>query len=415
MPTRFVEPAEVEGTVRAPPSKSATQRAVLLAALADGTSRIRSPSDCEDAHAALRLAETIGAKVTSARGEWRLDGGIGPRGAASVDCGESAFCLRAGIPIVALTGRNVALTGARTLLKRPLGDVEGPMRELGARCAAKGGRAPVAVIGPLVGGKARVDASLTSQFASGLAMALPLADEDSVITLTELNSRRYLEMTLEAVRSFGGKVRDDLPEGFSVEGDQSYRPTRVTIEGDWSGAAFMLVAGAVAGRVTVRGLAPKSLQPDTAIVEALRLAGADVKISGSSVAASRGDLEGFDFDVTASPDLLPPLAALACHCKGRTTIDGVARTRSKESDRAAVLAAGLSCLGARARVRGNALVVDGGSLRGGRADSLGDHRIAMALAVAALRSERGGRIMRHECVAKSYPSFFEDLGEVTAG
>jgi 3-phosphoshikimate 1-carboxyvinyltransferase len=383
--------------------------------LVEGSSIVRSPSGCDDALAAVRLAAALGAKIARVKDEWRVDGGIEARGPSKVDCGESAFCIRAGIPIAALSGRNITFTGSRTLLARPLGDVEKPMKALGASCVTKGGFAPATVKGKLMGGKARVDASLTSQFASGLAMALPLAAEDSEIAFTAMCSRRYLEMTLESVRGFGGRVQSNLPVGFSVPGGQAYRPSRVEVEGDWSGAAFMLVAGAIAGRVSVKGLDLESMQPDIAIIEALRMAGADIKARAGSVTASRGELDGFDFDVTASPDLLPPLAALACRCSGRTTIIGVARTRSKESDRAATLASGLRGLGAKAKAVGDRLIVEGGPLKGGSADSLGDHRIAMALAVAALRSERGGRIMRHECVAKSYPSFFEDLGEVMAG
>jgi 3-phosphoshikimate 1-carboxyvinyltransferase len=406
----------VDGTVRAPPSKSQTQRAVLLAALAKGESRISNPSRCDDVLASMRLARSLGAEVAATKSGIIVMGSLAGGMSRTVDCGGSAFCLRAGSAIVALSDGTYTLTGTKQLLRRPLGGVEVPLASLGARCSSTGGYPPVTVKGPIKGGHALVDCSATTQFASGLAMAIPLAELDSSLTLSGLRGPGYVTMTLESVRAFGGDVEGDLASGhLSIEGGQSYSAAKLAVEGDWSGASFMLVAGAIGGSVKVTGLLSGSLQPDTAIIDALRLAGASVREGPSSVACERDMLEGFAFDVSGCPDLLPPLAALATSCKGRSEISGVRRTRTKESDRASVLASELTGLGARVRLEGDRLVVNGGGLKGGHVDSHGDHRIAMAGAVAALGAEGQVTIAGTESVSKSYPDFFGDLRAVVKG
>jgi 3-phosphoshikimate 1-carboxyvinyltransferase len=245
---------------------------------------------------------------------------------------------------------------------------------------------------------------------SGLLMALPLCPQDSVLTVSNLKSKPYLRMTLSLLKEFGIIIHhDEELSRFEIPGKQAYHPRTYRVEGDWSGGAFLLVAGAIAGRVKVRGLNDKSLQADRAILEALERAGAKIHTEKDAVTVERSGLKAFEFDATDCPDLFPPLVALACYCKGKSVIRGTERLRHKESDRALALVSEFRKMGARIRVQGGTMEVTGGRLKGGEVSSRHDHRIAMACAVAGLASEKGVRIRNWSCVGKSYPQFFDDL------
>jgi 3-phosphoshikimate 1-carboxyvinyltransferase len=212
----------------------------------------------------------------------------------------------------------------------------------------------------------------------------------------------------------GIAVESRLEEGqFLIPGGQRYHPRSWTVEGDWSGTSFLLVAGAIAGRVSVKNLNINSWQADKAILKVLAQCGAAVAIQSDGRAhraeVRKAHLAAFEFDAADCPDLFPPLAVLASYCRGTSIITGVHRLKHKESDRAAALIDVLVTIGGKLNLEGDALLITGSKISGGRVDSHGDHRIAMAAAVAALRSERGVEIMGPECVAKSYPRFFEDL------
>jgi 3-phosphoshikimate 1-carboxyvinyltransferase len=269
------------------------------------------------------------------------------------------------------------------------------------------------VRGPLRGGRALVDGSASSQFLSGLLLALPRAGADSELEVSGLRSLPYVRMTLDVLAAFGAQVEAEPDfSRFRVRGGQRYHPVELQVEGDWSGAAFLLVAGAVAGEVTVDGLDPASAQADRAILQALAAAGARVEWQGAALRAGQGDLRAFEFDATDCPDLFPPLAALACHARGTSRFKGVARLGHKESDRGAALVSELSAMGARLQVRDGCMEITGGPLAGGEVDPHNDHRMAMACAVAGLRSLNGARMEGEACVAKSYPEFFQALESI---
>jgi len=406
---KMIEPSSLEGALTAPPSKSMMQRAVAAATLAPGLSTLLNPSFCDDAVAALGIAEGLGAEVRRGDTTVKIQGGGRPRG-HRLACGESGLCLRLFSPIAALFDRPFTMTGTGSLVSRPVGALEEPLRTLGARCQTHRGFPPVTVRGPMGGGEAGLDGSRSSQIASGFLMALPRCPQDSILRVSNPKSKPYLRMTLSLLKEFGIVVRPDhgLTE-FEIPGNQSYRPRTYRVEGDWSGGAFPLVAGAIAGRVTVRNLALKSMQADRAILEALEKAGAKVRSEGNAVTVEQSRLEAFEFDATDCPDLFPPLVALACYCKGRSVIRGTERLRHKESDRALALVAEFGRMGARIRLQNGRMEVTGKRLRGGEVSSRNDHRIAMACAVAGLGSEKGVAIRDWACVAKSYPQFFDDL------
>jgi 3-phosphoshikimate 1-carboxyvinyltransferase len=261
-----------------------------------------------------------------------------------------------------------------------------------------------------------VDGSASSQFLSGLLLALPRAPGDSLLEVAGLRSGPYIRMTLDVLAAFGVQVEASAAlDRFHIPGGQTYQPVDLAVEGDWSGAAFLLVAGAVAGELSVEGLNPASAQADRAVLQALAAAGVQAGWAGGALRVGRGDLEAFTFDATDCPDLFPPLAALAVHARGLSRIRGTGRLKAKESDRATALVAELSAMGARLRVAGDWMEIEGGPLQGGAVDPHNDHRIAMACAVAGLRSREGATMEGEACVDKSYPDFFRDLASLRGG
>lgn len=405
---KCVKPAVINGTITAPSSKSEMQRAVAAAYLTRQTCTIRNPSFCDDAHAALRIIHTLGATVTMTPGQIEIAPGP-PADTLRLDCGEAGLCLRMFAAIAALGAREVTLIGQGGLQQRPIGMLEQPLRDLGVTCRTANGFLPLTLTGPLRAGVTTVDASITSQFLTGLLMALPLCDGVSEIFVPQLKSKPYIDMTLALLRAFGIQLEHEEFRRFRITGPQLYQPVTYNVEGDWSGAAFLLVAGAIAGAARVENLDAQSLQADRAILDALHRAGAQVSIGKNFVKAQQAELRGFDFDATDCPDLFPPLVALASCCRGVSTFLGATRLRHKESDRAAALRTEFGKLGIAVSVDGDRLTVTGGAIQGGDVASHHDHRIAMACAVVSLRSRTGVTIHDAECVAKSYPAFFDDL------
>ncbi|MEW6722570.1 MAG: 3-phosphoshikimate 1-carboxyvinyltransferase [Candidatus Micrarchaeota archaeon] len=423
---RFIKPAAVSGRLDAPPSKSMMQRAVIAAALADGESVLSNPSFCDDALAAMKVVEVLGAKAEREERLVRVKGSGGPdaggglpdAGGRVLDCGESGTCMRMISAVAALFGKEFTITGRGSLMNRPVGMIENPLRTLGAECRTQNGKPPIVVRGPIHGGRVEADGSESSQFVSGLLMALPLCKENSELNVLKLKSGGYIGITWEVLARFGVRIDKDVHarprervDRYFVNGGQSYRPGRFRVDGDWSGAAFLLVAGAIAGSVEVRRLGFG--QPDSAIMDALSDAGADAEtVDCDNARVQGGPLKAFEFDASDCPDLFPPLAVLACNCEGKSVIRGARRLAHKESDRAAVLARELGRLGADIKVVGDRMEIAGRKLAGGRVNPHGDHRIAMAAAIAALNSEKGVEIEDEGCVSKSYPRFFEDLEKV---
>jgi 3-phosphoshikimate 1-carboxyvinyltransferase len=428
--TRSIAYREVGGSLRAPASKSSMQRAIACALLSEGESILRYPSRSADCLAALAVARAFGTQVEDSGEAFAIRGAApgvasSPKGSIAprkLSCGESGLCIRMFSPIAALFEGETVLGAEGSLRRRPVGMIAPPLIALGAACETAAGLPPVRIRGPLRGGRALVDGRMSSQLLTGLLIALPLAQDDSEIEVEGLVSRGYVDLTLDTMRAFGvAAERDARYSHFRVQGSQRYRAADFRVEGDWSGAAFLLVAGAIAARgalLRIEGLDASSSQPDVAILEALRAAGARVEAATGEVSVERGRLQAFDFDATGCPDLFPPLVALAAACEGETKIRGAHRLRGKESDRAEALSREFAALGATVaveddlmRVRGCGLD-GGGRLEGGRVDSRGDHRVAMAAAIASFYCEAAVAIVGSECVAKSWPSFFEDLASI---
>lgn len=400
-----------EGTVTAPPSKSYTHRALMMAFLA-GKSRVLHPLWGEDTLATRGCLRTLGAEVVGEATARVARGPLAPPEDV-LDVMNSGTTLRLLSGVCALLDGGSVLTGDASIRSRPMEPLLDALGQLGARATSTrgNGRAPIVVEGPMQGGEARIPGDVSSQFISSLLMACPLAAKDSFVRLTSaLKSRPYVEVTLAMLRHFGVRAE---PEGehFAVPSGQRYKPMDFRVPGDYSSAAFPLVAGAItAGRVVVRGLAPEWPQGDRAVVGFLRALGADVRERGSSIVLQGGQLHGAELDLGDTPDLFPILCVAGAHAQGTTTLKGAPQLRFKESDRIKAMAVGLKRIGARVEERDDGLVVHGGRpLKGARVETHGDHRILMAFSVAALRAAGPVELSEHESFAVSYPGFLGDL------
>lgn len=403
-----VKPSEANGTVRIPASKSMVQRAVAAATLAHGTSIIHNPSTCNDCIAALNMAKQLGATVVEEADRWIITGSFRPSNEA-LSCGEAGLSIRMFTPIVSTLDAEQTLTGHGSLTSRPMEGLEEAINQLGATCRTSNGRLPITVQGPMIGGSATIDGSLSSQVLTGLLMAAPLAQKDVALNVTNLKSRPYIDMTVEVMSLFGVKVENKDYEQFSVKVNQQYTPCELHAEGDWSGAAFFLVAGAIAGRVKVENVSWDSKQADKAIINAIRLAGAKVSGCDSYYEVETAALKAFAFDATNCPDLFPPLAVLAIACKGTSLIKGVSRLIHKESNRAEAIKNELTKAGITVEIEGDEMYITGGTPHHCTFESYNDHRMAMAAATMALIASDPITITTPECVNKSYPEFWEHL------
>ena len=407
---KSVSNGRLNGVVAPPCSKSYAQRALAVSLLAKGRSVLRNMDFCNDTLSALRCIEMLGAKVERTDDSTIVvDGGLAPQ-SDSLCVGESGLSARLFTPIASLCKTPIVINGEGTLLYRPMDMMIHPLRALGVEVRDGGGRLPIEVCGPMQGGQIDVDGSVSSQFVTGLLLSLPLAEEDTVINVSGAVSKPYLDMTIDTA-CFGVAIEHNDYEQFYIAGGQSYTPTEYAVEGDWSAAAMLLVAGAVAGEVTVKNLSMLSKQADVAVCDALVRAGAELTTEGNTVTAAHRPLRGFEFDATNCPDLFPALATLAAAAEGESRIIGTRRLEHKESNRAEAIAAEFRKIGIEVDLsESNVMKIRGGEIRGGvEVESYGDHRMAMTLAVAALLCDSQITIHGAECVSKSYPNFFEDL------
>lgn len=406
-----IYPSTVQGVLKAPPSKSVAQRALAAATLAQGLSVIRDAGESQDVVACLSACRELGAKVKGTTNELRIAGGMRPP-KGKICCGESGLALRMLSCLAATLDRPVILTGKGSLLDRPMDVVTASLHALGVECRSTRGKPPLWVHGPFRRFSATIDASLSSQVLTGLLMAAPLTGKSMRFTVSRLHSRPYIDTTIQLMEAFGVGVHHQSYQEFFIDSPGGYQATDFRVEGDWSAAAFLLVAGAVAGRVRVRNLHPQSTQADRVITDVLRMAGAGMIRHADGWESFNRPLHGFRWDATHCPDLFPPLVVLAAYCAGQSRIHGVTRLHAKESDRASALARVFGRMGVAVRCEGDLMVVEGRRPQPAVVDAHGDHRMAMAAAVAALGGRGPVGITGAEAAAKSYPAFFTDLADI---
>lgn len=410
---KTVRQGSVAGEVTPPSSKSYAQRAIAAALLAEGVTTLQGVELCDDTVAAFRVVECLGAKVErTADSTYTVCGGLNPT-QNLLNIGESGLSTRLFTPIAALCNIPITITGHGSIMRRPINMMTAPLEKLGVEVHCKNGVLPVTVRGPIHGGRVEIDGRVSSQFLTGLLTALPKAKEDTTIYVDGLKSTPYVDMTIATAQAFGVDIEHRDYQEFYIAGGQSYTPTTFNIEGDWSGASCMLAAAATVGSLTLHNLSTLSIQADVAILRALIHAGAEVITAENRIAVHHKPLTAFEFDATACPDLFPALAALAAACEGTSTIKGTSRLTTKESNRAETITSELGQLGIQVDISTpDVMRISGAVPTGGVVNSHGDHRIAMMLAVVALRADSPVTITGAECVSKSYKDFWTDFEKI---
>lgn len=405
-----VYPGSLNGTLSMPPSKSAAHRAIICASLAKGKSIIQPVELSNDIKATIDCMKQLGAKIDIEKNVLKISGtDIFSAKNILLDCGESGSTLRFLIPVAAAGGISVQFTGHGKLPERPIGVFTDCLPKHGTECITQGGL-PLQINGKLKSGVFEIPGNISSQFITGLLLALPLLDGDSEIVLTSpAQSIGYIDMTTNIMKDFGVDILK-TKNGWFIKGGQHYKPKSFTVEGDWSQAAFFMAAAALGGKITIDNLDINSAQGDKECFEIYSRFGADVILEDDGrITVIHNKLRGIEINAENIPDMVPALAVTAALCEGTTTIKGAARLRIKECDRLAAMADGLSRLGADVTELEDGLIIKGiSSLNGGEVKGFNDHRIVMSMAVAAVMSKEAIIISEPESINKSYPTFFED-------
>lgn len=402
----------LKGAVTPPPSKSQAHRLLICAALGTEPCSIVCSNVNDDIMATMRCLNALGAKITFSSGVFDVQPVCVAKG-GTLDCGESGSTLRFLMSVAAVLGADATFTGSGKLPQRPMEALTDVLAAHGMSFERHSAdELPVTCSGTLQGGKFILPGNISSQYLTGLLFALPLAAEESVIEITGgLTSASYIDMTIDALRVAGISV-ERRGNMFTIRGNQHYRmPQRVVVEGDWSSAAFWVVAGVIGKQpLTISGMNNESLQGDSAIIDHLRSMGAFISIEDDKVMAMPSHLFGAELDCMDTPDLVPVLSVAAAVAQGTTTFTNVGRLRFKESDRLAAMKSVLAAFGISSDIGEDTFTVYGGKPGAiTPVDSFGDHRIAMSAAVMSTVAHGVTTINGAACVAKSYPAFFEDF------
>lgn len=409
-----VHHSHLAGKVAAIASKSQGHRIIIAAALSDKPTTININASSKDIEATLNVIDALGAEIQWLDTDKLL---ITPLTKAApkaiLNCSESGSTLRFLLPVAAaLNGREYVFTGKGKLPKRPMEPLLSELKNHGA--TIKGTELPLKISGKPQGGTYSLPGNISSQFISGLLFALPLLEEDSQIIITSpRESQGYINMTLDTLKLFGVKIEEQA-NGYFIKGRQQYiSPGTITVEGDWSNAAFWFVAAALRGEISVTGLNPHSLQGDKKILPILEAMGAEVTVADGAVTVTQSPLKALEIDAGEIPDLVPPLAVAATAAQGTTVIKNAARLRIKECDRLFAMAQTLALLGGDIQETDDGLIIKGTpKLNGGKVTGFNDHRIVMSAAVASLLSPNPVIIAGAEAVEKSYPHFFRDFQQL---
>ena len=409
---KTILPFKYQGSLVANPSKSYLQRAIVCAVLAKEKTHFSIDNPSDDVAAALRLLPALGASfqngiITPTSSAFRQDELI-------LNVGESGLLLRLMSTIGLGFAKRLILQGEGTLLQRSIVSLVDQLRAIGLQVESNNGFLPIIIEGEITNTSLSVNASDSSQFLSGLLIALSQRPFDCVVKVTALSSKPYIDLTLDVLKDFGVSIRHEDYNTFYVNGNQPMFPLKNSIEGDWSGAANHLVGAAISGEITMKGLSIISTQADKSILNALVDFGAIVEVHEHEIKVQQNEKRPFVFNATHCPDLFPPLAILACAAVGTSEIIGLHRLENKESNRQRSIVKMLNVLGVNYRIVADSLFIEGnGKVHGGTIATYNDHRISMAGAIAACISTSKIIIDNVDCVAKSYPNFFNDLNELS--
>ena len=409
---KTIDKKEKAGVVLIPPSKSDSQRAILAAGMAKGKSTLFNIGKSADELAMLATIEQLGAQVNFTQENVAEITGIDNfPNEATINIGESGLGIRLITSVLASQKGKFTILGKGSLCSRPMNFFPETLPQLGVMVSTQANFLPIEVEGPVHGDQTiEVDGSLSSQYLSGLLMALPLIDGETTIKVNDLKSIPYVSMTLDTLKQFGIEIENTDFKTFKIKGNQSYQPINYTIESDWSSASYWLVAAALGMKIETTGLKMSSLQADKALLDGLMSAKCRIIRSENGLKIDGTYRQAFEFDATHCPDLFPALVTLAAYCVGDSIFYGVSRLKNKESDRGIVLQKEFGKLGLQIDLEGDKMTVHGkGKLNGGLCDSNNDHRIAMCLGIAGYFSETPITINDAGAVKKSYPGFWEEM------
>ncbi|MDD4237332.1 MAG: 3-phosphoshikimate 1-carboxyvinyltransferase [Desulfotomaculaceae bacterium] len=404
-----ITPSALQGRIEAIPSKSDAHRILIAAALSDQPTVVRLGSSSQDIQATMECLRSLGAKIYNDSPGFLNISPVWQNTVAfpKLDCGESGATLRFLLPVAAALGVPVTFSGQGRLPQRPLQPLVEQLESHG--CHFDRARLPLTVSGSMTGGHYTLPGDVSSQFITGLLFALPLLEKDSHIVLSsQLESKGYVQMTIATLKKFGIAIEEQT-RGYQIKGGQKYlSPQQLSVEGDWSNAAFWICAGALQGsEILCGGLAQDSVQGDKEIINLLGAFDANVSFFKDTAHTAGKPLQAQRINAAEIPDLIPIIAVVATAAAGTTLIYNARRLRIKESDRLAAIAQGLAQLGADVTEREDALLIRGGKpLRGGVVQGFGDHRIVMSMAIAGALCTNELIIEGAEAVDKSYPQFF---------
>ncbi|MDA1196545.1 MAG: 3-phosphoshikimate 1-carboxyvinyltransferase [Nanoarchaeota archaeon] len=409
----------LKGTIMIPGSKSHTIRGLVIATLAEGISTLRNPLSSEDTLAAANACKELGASIDMTDNSvWSITGTAGKlkQPDEDIDLKNSGTSLRLLVGVIATCGLEVTLDGDESLRKRPIQPLLSALNALGAEALSKrnNGYCPVSISGRMRGGSVEVSGE-TSQYVSSLLLACPLLEGDTTITVTRPNELPYVEMTLSWLKEQGivYEASEDLTK-FTIKGGQKYTSFDKVIPGDWSSAAFPIVAAAItSSEIVVKGLSMTDTQGDKTIIDYLKKMGADITVA-EDITIKGGNLQGVKLDLNATPDALPAMAVAGCCADGTTTLFNVAQARIKETDRIKVIAEELGKLGGDLKERDDGLVINKSSFKGSNVRGHSDHRIVMALSLAGLVAEGSTTITSAESIDVTYPSYLESMKQLGA-
>lgn len=411
-----IYPKPLRGNIKVPPSKSLAHRAVICAGLAEGESNIDNIVLSEDIKSTSNAMKSLGVQVIECNDFKEV--GLKIKGTDKlnvlnnvIDCNESGSTLRFLIPITLLTEKEIVFTGRGKLVSRPLDVYYDIFKEQGIEYKNNNGELPLKVKGRLKAGNFKAAGNISSQFISGLMFTLPLLKEDSRIEITSnLESKGYVDLTMDMLRKFGINIENENYKEFYIKGNQKYTRREYRVEGDFSQAAFWLVAGVLGEEIKCEDLNYQSLQGDKVIIDILNKMKANMRVDKEYIECKNSVTEGVVIDASECPDLVPILTVLASLSKGTTKIINAKRLRIKECDRLMAIASELNKIGGEVIELEDGLIIHGKeSLNGGKVDSWNDHRIAMAMAVASIKCKKPLVINNSEAVNKSYPQFWDDF------
>jgi 3-phosphoshikimate 1-carboxyvinyltransferase len=407
----IIAPGKLKGKIDVPSSKSDGQRAVLAAALSSGKSILHHVGNSSDELNMLRIVEQFGAKIVFTEDRTiEIKGKDRPAFTGDYHIGESGLGLRLLTTVFSTNAKDLTISGEGTLQARPMDWFDRTLPEFGLSFTSTEGFLPFKLNGEMVSADVTIDGSQSSQFISGLLMALPMVKGTSRLQVLDLNSVPYVRMTLNTLKAFGIAIEQQNFEHFIIPGDQKYLPADYTIEGDWSSASYWLVASALGADLSVRGLSMSSMQADKKILDAFVNAGCSVIHTSDGLMIKGEKRHAFEFDATHCPDLFPALVTFASLTSGETKIHGLKRLKHKESDRGVVLKSEFAKLGIRIELIEDTMLIHGNNqFNGSIVSSHGDHRIAMCLAIAGKFASSSVTIYHPECVSKSYADFWDHL------